>query len=147
MWNLWSRGPAAFPPPLWGARWSTELSQCELPCLVFEIRQCFKCFKCHNNKLTEEYSHLKFIKESNNEADKAGEQVQFWGFWFWRGPLQKVFARAYIWFELSDFRIEYVLCQVLLAIWLTLPLFVQLKHAERVVWLKHHTPAKHHSFF
>ena len=30
--------------------------------------------------LTEEYSHLKFIKESNNEADKAGEQVQFWGF-------------------------------------------------------------------
>ena len=25
--------------------------------------------------------------------------------------------------------------------------FVQLKHAERVVWLKHHTPAKHNSFF
>ena len=35
---------------------------------------------CHvkNVKLTKEYPHLQFVKESDNEADKTREQVQFY---------------------------------------------------------------------
>ena len=40
----------------------------------FFIHQCFKT----KLRLTKKYSHLKFIEEANNEADKARKEVEFW---------------------------------------------------------------------
>ena len=51
-------------------------------------------------ELTEKYPHLKFIKKADNEADEAGEEVQFWGMILWE-KTPKDLTNVDIWFEIT----------------------------------------------